>query len=986
MLFPPARGHILLLALLPAAFAEPSWALDPGKAITQYQQDFWGEEDGLPQASVQALTQTKAGYIWIGTRDGLARFDGTKFTIYRSDDHPGLLSDDIRSLYEDNLGRLWVGTFNGGVSCFENGAFRAYSAAEGLRSKGVLSIYQDYYGNLWFGTWRGIAKFNRGRFDYYSEAEGVQGKSAWSFAEDANHLLWAATERALHTFQDSQFRVQQEISGFPFHDIRKIHIDRQGAYWVGTLNGLIRIAKGKERVFTTADGLADNRVRTMAEDKEGNLWVATWDGLSRIQGEHVSSSTAKSGERLSAVIDALLVDSDGSLWMGLRGGGLGRLRDAKFSNFTTQEGLPSKLPRCVFQSGDGAIWVGTDGGGLARMKGESVLQITKSNGLPSNFVASLAEGEDGTIWAGLGRPAAIAAIRDGTIEKILTSSDGLPCEYSVRALFVDKAGILWAGGDGGLCQVLADHIEPIRGLPAPPVRVISEDREGRMWIGTDDGLCVLRGTKVESVFTTAHGLSHNAVYSFHQDKAGVIWLGTQQGLTQFKNGKFRSMPRARGRFHGTIYTVLDDEEETLWTSSSRGISAVKKSAVEAVLDGRVAVLESVSFGKADGLKSTQCTGGSQRPGCKTRDGRLWFATLNGLAVIQPNQRDPNEQAPPVLIEEIRANRLSAAPNIHHQFAPDTDDFEFHYTALKFITPERVQFRYQLAGHDKGWVHAGTRRTAYYNNLRPGVFTFQVSASSDGVTWSEPVKTAAFVLEPHFYQTGWFYTACAAGLLAIGFAFHRHRLSKERERFAMVLAERTRIARDLHDTMAQGFAGTAFQLEALRSNLSDAPAETQQHLDLALTMVRHSFAEAKRAVLNLRSPLLENSDLVTAVSETGRQMLAESGVTLIVNTRGKPRRLSPEVETQLLRICQEALANAMKHAHASRIEFSFDFSHSQPEIVIKDNGAGFDLESADKRHGHQLGLRGMRERMKQLGGRIEICTAPGNGTEIKVHLN
>jgi signal transduction histidine kinase len=306
--------------------------------------------------------------------------------------------------------------------------------------------------------------------------------------------------------------------------------------------------------------------------------------------------------------------------------------------------------------------------------------------------------------------------------------------------------------------------------------------------------------------------------------------------------------------------------------------------------------------------------------------------------------------------------------------------------VRFITPEKVQFRYRLLGHDRDWVLAGTRRAAYYNNLRPGRFVFQVSASSDGISWSEPVSGAEFVLAPHFYQTASFYVAASAVVLALGFMFHRQRMKMQRQQFSLVLAERTRIARDLHDTMAQGFAGTAFQLEALRSHLSNASEGTTRHLDLALTMVRHSFAEAKRAVLNLRSPLLENTDVVGAVSETGRQMLAESGVILEVNTRGKIKRLDPEVEAQILRICQEALANALKHSDATRIEIDFDFSPKRPEVVIKDNGTGFELERANTQNGSHFGLRGMSERVKQLGGTLEIRTAPGMGTEVKVHLN
>jgi ligand-binding sensor domain-containing protein len=436
-----ARSLGLFAMLVPNAFG-----LDSKKAITQYHQDFWTEEDGLPQASVQAITQTRNGYIWVGTRDGLARFDGLKFTVYRGRDHAGLLSDDIRSLYEDDLGRLWIGTFNGGVSCLENGSFRAYSAGDGLKTTGVLEILQDTHGNLWFGTWGGISRFHRGRFESYRQPEGVVGNNGWSFFEDRKSgTLWAATDRAIHRYVEPRFEIETNLRGFKSRDIRKVYIDKKGVFWVGTLNGLAAYENGSARTFTTAQGLADNRIRTLVEDREGNLWVGTWDGLSRIQGDQISS-LPKSGERINGMVDALFIDRDGSLWIGMRGGGLGRLRDAKFSNFTMREGLRSKIPRCIFEAKDGTIWVGSDGGGLARIDDSTIQHFTRTNGLPSDFVASVAEESDGTIWAGLGRPAALAAIRNGRIQKVLSQEDGLPFEYSIRAVFVDKAGNLWAGG------------------------------------------------------------------------------------------------------------------------------------------------------------------------------------------------------------------------------------------------------------------------------------------------------------------------------------------------------------------------------------------------------------------------------------------------------------------------------------------------------------------------------------------------------------
>jgi len=961
-------------------------ALDPRKAITQYQQDFWTQEDGLPQASVQAITQTRNGYLWIGTRDGLARFDGTKFTVYRGDEYSGLLSDDIRSLYEDKSGRLWIGTFNRGLTCYENGTFQSIATRDGLTSAGVLEIYEDSNSTLWFGAWSGVLKYAGGKLETFQAPQGLAGKSVWSIWEDPQRNLLVSTTAGVQVYKDGRFQPQPQWRGVRSRDIRQVYTDRRGVTWVATLEGLVRSDAHSTRILTAADGLPDARARCLVEDAQDNLWIGTWNGICRIQGEQITSVPKLSGERLNGLIEALFVDRDGSLWVGIRGGGLARLRDARFSNLTEREGLPSHLPRCVFPASDGTVWIGTDGGGLARVEGDKIQKLGKAEGLPSEHVASLAESRDGAIWAGLSRPAAIAEIRHGRVTKTIRAQDGLTSETSIRCLFADKDGTLWAGGDGGLCQIANGQIRPVSGIPETPVRVIAQDVEGRLWAGSEGGLCLVKDGKVAAVHTVRDGLSHNAIYSFFEDREGVIWIGAQQGLTRFAKGKFETVTRARGGFQGTIYQVLEDDDQTIWTLSSRGISAMRKRDIESVIEGRLSSLEPITFGTADGLKSSQGQGGSQGPGCKTPDGRLWFATLNGVAIVSPREPDPHREPPPVLIEELWANRKPFQPLAKNNFPADTDDFEFHYTAIQFITPERTQFRYRLVGHDKEWVPAKSRRAAYYSNLRPGSFTFQVSASNDGIVWSKPVQTGAFILQPHFYQTVWFYLLALLSIAAAAWAFHQRRLIRAQEQFAAVLAERTRIARDLHDTLAQGFAGAAFQLEALRTGLTDAPPEIKRHLTLALTMVRHSFTEAKRAVLNLRSPIIEAEGLEPAVRDIGDQILRDTGIKMTTRIEGKHRRFGSEIEHQLLRICQEAIANAVKHSHCTEIEVVFDYSGKKPILSIRDNGSGFDVREAGQCNVHHFGIQGMTERMKQMGGELEIRSAPGQGSEVLIRLD
>lgn len=970
----------LLVAVASLLSTMDTWALDGSKAITQYHQDFWSEESGLPQTSVQAITQTREGYIWIGTRDGLARFDGHKFTIYRDEDHPGLRSNDIRSLCEDNQGRLWIGTFNGGVALFQNGTFKSYGAENGLPSNGVLDILQDSHGTIWFGTWGGVARFNRGSFDAFGEEEGLIGRNGWSFCQDPKGQVWLATARAVHFYNEGRFHAHADLRGFTPHNLQEFHIDKNGAFWLGTVGGgLIRHQKGEQQTFTMEEGLADNRVRALAEDGDGSIWVGTWNGLSRLR-DGVITSLPNSSSKVSGFVESLFFDREGSLWVGMRGRGLARIRDAQFSSYTPAEGLPSHFPRCIYPGRDGSVWIGTDGGGLTRLHHGKFQSMTSSNGLPSDYVWSIAEDKSGGIWAGLARPSGVAIARKEKVEAVFTQKTGLPVQHGVRAIFVDSKDRVWAGGDsGGLCRYTNGTWERIPEIQSTLIRMITEDSTGNIWVGGGEGLARMRDGKVE-VFTTKDGLAHNSVYALWEENDGTIWLGTQRGLTRFRDNEFRSFTSQEGVFDGTIFLVLKDPDERLWMSSSRGIFAIESARMEELVQRKIGKVESATFGIRDGLISSQCEGGSQWPGCRTQDGRLWFATSHGVAAT-PAKREPAKTAPPpVLIESTIADGTA----LESQSLPaETDNFEFHYTAVQFTRPERVQFRYRLEGHDPSWVSAGTRRVAYYNNLPPGEFRFLVSASLDGMNWSKPGESAPFTLQPHFYQTSWFYALCALVVTACGWGFHRHRMTKAQDRFALILTERTRIARDLHDTLAQGFAGIAFQLQALGSRLKNAPPETRRHLDLALNMVRHSLRESKRAVLNLRSPLLEQGNLLTAVEELANQLFSETGITFQITTHGDSQALDPQVEQEILRLCQEAFSNIVRHAKASRVELSIDFRKNPGVLTISDNGIGFEPDNPATVAEHHFGLLGMTERVKRIGGDLKITSSPGAGTSISI---
>lgn len=963
-------------------------ALEAGKAITQYRQDVWTERDGLPQSSVHAIAQTKDGYLWVGTRDGLARFDGVTFTVFNADQTQGLGANDIRALYEDSEGTLWIGTFNGGVSRYRDGQFTLFTQADGLPSNGVLEIVQDRDGSLWMGTWAGVARWlPDGEKRIFKSSHGLAGETAWSLCADGSGVIWIGTTRGLNRVSNGTISTLREPAGGLRDAVRDVYVDRDGVIWIGTIGrGLVRYDGMRFSTFSVRDGLADNRVRTILQDSKGNLWVGTWNGLSRLQNGEIASYTTDDGLP-HPFVEVLFEDSEGSLWVGTRGGGLARLRDGKFTIFSTREGLSSNQSKSVYQARDGSVWIGSSGGGVSCLRHGRVTNYTTAHGLLSNLVRAIGEDANGQLWVGTGQPASLSRFQDGQFVSF-GPEQGFLIEHRVRAIYGDRKGNLWVGGDAGGLARYRDgqfsYFSAADGLPSPLIRVITEDRAGNLWVGTEGGLCRFQNGEL-AIFTSKDGLAHDAVYSIHEDSEGVLWLGTQRGLSRYRDGVFSSFTTGDGLAQDLIFHVLEDDRGNLWMSSNRGIFSIAKAQLNALAAGQISKLSCALYGVADGLKTAQCEGGAQPAGWRLADGRLCFATVNGVALLNPELIHRNERLPPVLIEKVLVANQSLDLSRPARLGPNSRSFRFQYTALSFIAPERVRFRYKLEGLEKDWVEADTRRFAVYNELPPGAYQFRVIACNNDGVWNEGGASFAFTLAPRFYQTTWFYWVCAAVAALGAWSFHRQRMRRAQAQFALVLAERNRIARELHDTLAQGFAGIGFQLEAVATKLTEAPVQAQQHLNLALTMVRHSLGEARRSVMNLRSSALENGDLAKALTETARQLMANRMVDVEVQTRGPVRPLPPKIENNVLRVGQEAITNSLRHSKAGKLKIGLDYRPAKVVLRVEDDGEGFDVSGELPTHGAHFGLLGMRERAKQMGGRLEVKSQSGLGTQVVLEV-
>ncbi|HEU4770183.1 MAG TPA: two-component regulator propeller domain-containing protein, partial [Pyrinomonadaceae bacterium] len=675
-------------------------------------------------------------------------------------------------------------------------------------------------------------------------------------------------------------------------------------------------------------------------------------------------------------------DREGSIWIGTEAGGLNLLKSKKFNTYTTREGLPSDLVKAIYQDSQGGIWIGSNGGGLTLFKDGKFTTWTTKDGLSSDVVLSLTSAPDGTLW--IGTPDGLNRFRNGVFQTF-TFADGLSNDL-VRSVFVDRSGVLWVGTRNGLNSFRDNEFTTYTtqdGLANNFIGAIFEDSKGNLWVGTLGGLSKLKNG-VFQTFTTNEGLSSNTVISLHEDASGDLWIGTNGGgLNRLRGDKFVSFTNRNSLAADVIYRILEDKQQNLWCSSNKGIFRLNKSELERVASGASTSVSPVFYGPADGTLTRECSGGGHPAGWKTSDGRIWFATIKGLAVIDPENIPLNTAAPPIAVEQLFVDNVAVSPNQKLTLSPGTSRLDFYYTALSFIAPENVRFKYKLEGFDDNWIDAGAKRVASYTNLRPGNYKFRVIAANNDGVWNETGAAVDFYLQPRFYQTYWFYLLVALLLALAAWQLYRMRVKRMAFEFRAVLAERNRIAREIHDNLAQDILGISVQLELVARLMPGAAESAKGHLDRARMLVRNSMTEARRYVWDLRSEELRKKDLPAALNDTTKRLTADTGVEAVIDITGPLQPLSVEVETNLLRIGQEAVNNAVKHAQATRIDVALNFDTRSVRLSVRDNGRGFDpnRQIAD---GH-FGLLGMRERAEQIGGTLSIDSTPERGTQIAIDV-
>jgi ligand-binding sensor domain-containing protein len=965
-----ARG--MAPALVASLVSAPAaHALDPAKAITQYVHQAWQTDSGLPVNGVNEIAQTTDGYLWLGTEEGLVRFDGVRFKTYNRRNNPELVNDHVNALLADRNGALWVGTDRGLVR-LAHGVMTRYASAENFSEDEVRCLGEDTEGNIWAGTLTdGLYEYRDGRFTAFKTRDGLVDNGIRALLGDRHGALWIGTRGGLQRLEDGRFTTWTTKRGLAHNYVGALYEDREGNLWIGTFTGLHRMRGSRLDTWTMREGLSHDLITGIDEDDQGNIWIATYGGgLNRYAQGRFSSFTRRDGLSDDFVID-LLVDRDGSVW--IAGSGLDRLKDGPIAAYGTREGLSHDVVRAVYQDLSGVVWIGTHGGGLNRFDGERFTALRPRHGLLSDVVLALQDDGEGGFWIGC---------HDGGLNRmrgrrlVAYRDPGLPKATFITAILRDRGGRIWLGTHGGGLKRLDEgglrSITTREGLSHDVVWSLIEDRAGSLWVGTILGLNQIKDG-VCSRFTTTEGLPNDTVWALHEDGEGTLWVGTDAGLACLRDGRFATFGLSQGLFDDRIFQILDDADGRLWIGTPHGLFRVPKSELHEVAQGKRPAVTAVSYGLADGMRSVDCNGGLGSAAWKGRDGRLWFATMKGVIVVDPRQVVDEAAAPPVLIEEALADGKSLGPG-PAETGPESRQFEFHYTALHLRSPERLRFRYRLEGVDHDWVEAGERRVAYYTNLPPGRRVFRVSASAGG-PWSEPGARLAFRVRPHFYQTAWFYALCALAVGLAGYAGHRYRV----RRLLEIERVRTRIASDLHDDIGSTLSQIAILSEVAQAQI---PPETDRAA-APIARIGTLSRESLDSIADIVWAIDPQKDRVAFLSQRMRhvasEVLAAHGLGLRFATSGEEgdRQLGADVRREVFLIFKEALHNAVRHSGCRMVEI--DLRHDGPglRLTISDDGRGF--EGAGRGHGH--GLDSMRRRARSLGGSLDVASQAGVGTRV-----
>lgn len=972
----------LFLALTMAPLAG---AVNVNRLLTQALHRIWQTQQGLPQATLYRIRQTSDGYLWIASQTGLVRFDGVHFTTLDDLDHAVSLRDVwIHDVLEDNQHNLWIATEGQGLIRWRaGGSVKQFRRADGLPSDTIHSLLFDSRGTLWICTPDGLALFDHDKLTTLP-LPIHSPQTACESPDGSVYVGGAANALCVFAAHATTPTVLPLPSLPATTSILSLLADPDGTLWIGTPDGLIhRDTSGAERVLTTKDKLPGNVIYCLERGDDQTVWAGTDNGFARIRGGAVDDRFQSKDGLSQSTVYTLCEDHELSLWAGTKHG-LDQFTDRRTVPFTVTEGLPSNDTGPVLEGHRGSVWIGSIGAGLTRYDRRRGFQtLTTAHDLASDTIRALAASSNGDTWVGTDK--GLTQLRWGHAPHTYTTGDGLPSD-DIRCLTTDAKNTLWIGTDKGPAVLRAGVVTRLPG--DQPVHALATLHDGAVLASIGNGtLSTLSpGTPGERAGVTgpASNDSPTKIDCIYEDPDHHLWLGTAgRGLSLLRNdGRLTTFTVRDGLYDDEIYGIVADDQDNLWFACSKGIFSVSRRDLLASADGSRAALTANPFSPTDALRTIECKSDVQPAATRSRDGKLWFSTIHGAIAIDPEHLSRRRAAPPVAIESVVVNGQAQPPATADamNLPPGLNNLEFHYTALSYLSPTRTVFRYQLEGFDKGWIDAGSRREAFYTNLAPGQYRFRVVARIvDGVSAEAPA--VALQLQPHFYQRRIFIPLCVLLAASIAYFIYWRRVRFIRANAQAVLNERSRIARELHDTLMQGFAGVTMELQALASRL---PGDSERKVELN-EIIRDAgvcLREARQSVAGLRTNVrLDTSTLATALTQAARQVTQDKPVRLRLSLRPPANQLPPEIEYNLLRIAQEALTNAVKHAACRAIDLTLSTTEDMLHLAIADDGDGI---TAAANPGH-YGLVGMKERAAQIRATLDVESQPGSGTTIRVSL-
>ncbi len=976
-------------------------------AAAQYRFDQLTTENGLPQNSVYSIVQTAEGYIWMATLDGLVRYDGVRFTVFNKSNSKNLLNNRLIGLLVDGENSVWLLHESNNLSRYRNGEFQTFSEADGLPETAVYLMTKDANGGILAWTKKGVARFDGNRFTARSAESKTFDGNDFVLYFSPSGALWEVRNQTLTRFKDGKrtdFTLPIEPQkfnspGYKISSFVKLFEDRSGVLWFSLWrNHLYRLENETIRKIET-DEIATTLILDIAQDEENNIWVGTdTKGVCLLSQEGFKCFDSTSGLSSNSV-RGMFLDREGTLWVATDDRGVCRLSKQVITPFSTAQGLRGKNLYSIFEDRQGAIWLGSYGAAAKFEKGTLKNYGTAEGSIYQN-IQSFYEDRESRLW--IGAFEGVQYFKDGKFYDFKDKLYPQKPSFGVFDIEQDENGVLLFATTEGLVKYdgqTAKQFTTENGLPGNNVKIILKSRNGGYWIGTYSGIALMNDEKI-TAYTEKDGLAGNQVRALFEDADGTLWIGTyDSGLSRFKDGKFTNYNKENGLFSNGVFEILPDDAGNFWMSSNQGIYRVSRAELNDFADGKSRFITSVAFGKADGMLNAEANGGGQPTGLKTKDGRLWFPTQDGAAIVNPKAVKFNPLPPPVVIESARIDNQSAIsnPKSRIEMSPNQENLEIDYTGLSFIKSEQMRFRYRLEGLDEDWTEAGTRRTAFYPHLAPGEYTFRVIAANSDNVWNEKGASIKITVIPPFYRTWWFVALCVLAFFGLAFMIYRRRinqLKKERaakEEFSRRLiiaheSERRRVAAELHDSLGQTLAmiknRAVFAVQNTK-NLEAAKEQFEQITDQSVDAIN----EVREISYNLRPYLLDRLGLTKALKSLFNKTAENSNLKIAADIENIDKIFSKEEEMSLYRIVQENLNNILKHAEASEIRVEIKKETDFLTVKIADNGKGFSTDGVrnnDKKEG--FGLLGMAERVNILGGTHNIESAPDKGTTVKIKIS